>query len=636
MLQENLNRSECLAMRLSLRLGISLLLCLALATSGCFENEEAEPFYGKVSVPRAQEFRWSDGGLPQVFDPALAAAPPDTDVVRAMYEGLTDYDPRTLKPVAGVATHWEQTEDGRRWTFHLRRDARWSNGEPVTAHDFVNSWRRTLRMRERAPHAKLLGNLEGAQTAAVAPSKVGEGEATQEGAEQRRQAAEPARGDGNGPDAFGAEAVDDYTLSVRLQRPDKNFAALVAHPVFRPVHAVDAAPGEAIFGTELKEFGRELSHAALVTNGAFRLSSRASDGVMLERASTYWDAASVKLERVHFVAKRDTEEALAAYRAGEVDAVTNVPFEPLAVKLLTPYKDFRRGTFGALTYYSFNTTRAPFDDRRVREALAVALDLERLSADTLGGATEPAKKFFPTDVESGGASASGEESTVRGTDEARPLQFDAARARQLLAEAGYPGGANFPRIRLLVNRNDQHRLVAQAVANMWRNVLGVQTEVIVRSWEEYEAMIRAGDYDIARRSMVMQTTDEESNMLALLDLEGDAAGAAAETGGGPRPEEDAPAGTAVPDGSNEGQGAASSSVAGPPTSSPVLTEAQALRELPAIPVYFASSYALVKPYVAGFDANLLDAPSLKYVRIDMGWKPPEKKKIIGVRGVGGR
>ncbi|HYP02160.1 MAG TPA: ABC transporter substrate-binding protein, partial [Pyrinomonadaceae bacterium] len=144
-------------------LAVCLAVCLTIASGGCFSSDEGETYYGRVNVPARQEFRWSDGGLPQIFDPALAAAPPDTDVVRAMFEGLTEYDPKTLTPVSGVAVRWESSAEDREWTFHLRHDARWSNGERVTAHDFVRSWQRTLELGDRAPHAKLLANLEGAQ-----------------------------------------------------------------------------------------------------------------------------------------------------------------------------------------------------------------------------------------------------------------------------------------------------------------------------------------------------------------------------------------------------------------------------------------------------------------------------------------
>src|SRR5436309_7710415 len=130
----------------------SLILAACLVHTGCFANSEPSTYYGKVITPRAQEFRWSNGGLPQTFDPAFAAAPPDTDAVRALFEGLTDYDARTLKPVPAIATHWESSENGRVWTFYLREDARWSSGETVTAVDFVRSWQRTLKLGDLAPH----------------------------------------------------------------------------------------------------------------------------------------------------------------------------------------------------------------------------------------------------------------------------------------------------------------------------------------------------------------------------------------------------------------------------------------------------------------------------------------------------
>jgi oligopeptide transport system substrate-binding protein len=646
---------------------LSLALVASLLLSGCFKGEEGEQFYGKVTVPAAQEFRWSDGGLPRVFDPARAAAPPDTDAVRALFEGLTDYEPGTLRPAPAVATRWESEERGRRWTFHLRADARWSNGDPVTAEDFVRSWRRTLRLGEHAPHARLLANIEGAQphsasftnTPSVlnaprneAPAAGDAGRGGRNGAKAEAAAQTPAK------PAFGVVALDTHTLRVTLQRPDVNFPTLVAHPVFRPVH--ELSPGAELpeLQEEQKQGGGARRELGIITNGAFSLSRLAADGVELERAPGYWDADSVKLERVRFVDKGDTEASLAAYREGRVDAVTNAGIEPLAVKLLTPYKDFRRETFAALNYYGFNTSRAPFDDRRVREAFARALDIERLSADTLGGATEPARRFLPapseegsdggplaadegksnqteSGVKDGAAEAEGEsgaaELAVRpvegGRDDAA-FEHNVARARALLAEAGFPGGANFPRIRLLVNRNEQQRLVAQAVARMWHDALGVETDVVVRGWEEYVAMLRAGDYDVARRSLVMQTTDEETNMLELF--------------GDETPAEESAQSAAAPQSSpaaSPAESVGASAANTTPTSArrdqPILTEAEALRELPAIPIHFASSYALVKPYVSGFESNLLDAPSLKGVSINTGWRPPSEagpaRLALGVR-----
>jgi len=574
----------------------ALLLTLMFSHTGCFLDETVEPYAGRVVVPQSQEFHWSDGGLPQTFDPAFAAAPPDTDLVRAIFEGLTDYDPRTLAPVPAVATRWEPSNGGRVWTFYLRDDARWSNGDPVTAGDFVRSWRRIMRIGDLAPHTDLLANIEGSHTREPTRPPTIPAIPT--------QSTKPSSADIKGAAGstttsavdldrrFGAEAVSDGVLRVRLRRPDMNFPALVAHPVFRPV--------------KLKEeyATAKLMRDELVSNGAFSLAQTGSARVLLERANNYWDKQQVTLDRVEFVGANDAESALAAYRAGEVDAVSNAAFEPLAIKLLTPYVDFRRTTYGALTYYSFNTSHAPFDDVRVREALALGFDRERISSDDLGGATEPAKRFLPETVS---------DSQKPVVDKSELLEKDYERARQLLAEAGYPDGKGFPKVRLLINRNEQQRVVAQAVASMWRNVLNIETEIAVKNWEDYEAAIRAGEYDVVRRGMVMQTTDELTNIRALFQegLQSSSQAASA----GQEPASNAPASdSSKPPAGKQGRLGALP---------PIETESQALNALSAIPIYFASSYALVKPYVKGFDSNVLDAPSLKAVRIDNGWKQPE-------------
>jgi oligopeptide transport system substrate-binding protein len=592
------------------RVAATLLVVMALS-SGCFLDHEVEPYYGRAVVPRAQEFRWSDGGLPQVFDPALAAVPPDTDAVRAMYEGLTEYDPKSLAPVPGVASRWESTADGREWTFYLRRDARWSNNDVVTAHDFVRSWQRTLQIGERAPHARLLKNIQGAQPVEVIPPATQPSPETQAQAPResngKEEAKKEVRQEPQPQLKFGAEAIDDYTLRVRLIQPDPNFPALVSHPVFRPIHKLDESSANS---------EPALASQRLVSNGAFQLSKVGGDGVVLERAKNYWDAQAVALQRVQFVPAQDAEAALASYRAGDVDAVTNAGFEPLALKLLAPYKDFRRATFGALTYYSFNTTRTPFDDVRVREALAIAIDRDRISEDELGGATEPAKKFLPAQMTPA--------SEAEDHAQASLIERDVDRARKLLAEAGFPEGKNFPKIRLLINRNAQQRQVAEAVAAMWHSTLNVETEIIQKDWNEYEIAYRSGDYDVARRSYVMQTADESSSLREMIEPDSvpvktatqiEQAGATGEKNGKENPEEGVKG--------NEKQ-----AVASPATTPPNLTEAQAMRELHAMPIYFASSYALVKPYVAGFETNLLDAPSLKHVRIDTSWQQPKQAAMI--------
>jgi oligopeptide transport system substrate-binding protein len=594
----------------------SLLVVMSLTGGGCFLDHDIEQYYGSAATPRAQEFRWSDGGLPQVFDPAMAAVPPDTDAVRALYEGLTEYDPKTLAPVPGVAARWESSTDAREWTFHLRRDARWSNGDPVTAQDFVRSWQRTVQLGDRAPHARLLRNIQGVMPVETnpTPTPVPQPEQAQTARNGKEEAKKETKPEAQvKPQPFGVEALDDYTLRVRLQRPDPGFPALASHPIFRPIHKLDSMFGDSSIGTGPRP----------VSNGAFQLEKVGNEGVVLERAKNYWDAQSVSLQRVQFVPARDAETALSAYRAGEVDAVTNAGFEPLALKLLAPYKDFRRATFGALTYYSFNTTRPPFDDVRVREALNVAIDRDRISEDQLGGATEPAKKFLPTQMSVAAEAVH---------TQAQPIERDVERARRLLAEAGFPNGEKFPKIRLLINRNVQQRQVAEAIAAMWKSALNVETEIILKDWEEYEIAYQSRDYDVARRSYVMQTADESSSLREMLEPEAPPTIMdghwVVETPEKKAAEAENKSGEAMKGGNDLRPGNDPRVVASVPAPLPILSEAQALKELPAIPIYFASSYALVRPYVTGFETNLLDAPSLKHVRIDTSWQPPKQASLI--------
>ena len=152
--------------------------------------------------------------------------------------------------------------------------------------------------------------------------------------------------------------------------------------------------------------------------------------------------------------------------------------------------------------------------------------------------------------------------------------------------------------RLLINRNEQQRLISQSVAEMWLSALNIETEIIMKSWDEYEAAVRAGDYDIVRRGLVMQTTDELTNIRMMFRSN---AGS-----------------TNVDSSVSESVGSQTQAV-----NEPIESEEQALRELKAVPIYFASSYSLVKPYVSGFNTNVLDAPSLKTVRIDTSWRQAE-------------
>lgn len=579
--------------------------------------------------------------MPKSFDPALAAAPPETDIIRAVFDGLTDTDSKTLQTIPAIAKDWKSSDDYKIWTFNLRRDARWSNGEAVKAHDFVRSWKRLAEMGEKVPHYKLLNNIVGMQISlkeklpteenkelnvlaknstpgnlqlfpkqsnSNSASTLQSGEAklpeTEKIPETQTKTEQSPKAENKTESEFGVEAVDNFTLKVSLQKPDKDFPALVAHPIFRPVYGDD----------KQFETGGKLN-ADIVTNGAFRIFSVGQDGITLDRADYYWNRKSVELERVRFVPTENAEKALAAYRAGEIDAVTNADFQPLALKLLTPYDDFQRTMHSALNFYEFNLNKKPFDDRRVREALAIAIERERLTEDDLDGASLPAFSFLPF-------------------DEAGKTKFtqDVNRAKNLLAEAGFSNGENFPIIRLVVNRNNVQQRIARSVAKMWKQNLNVGTEIIVKDTAELEIAGQAGDFDILRRGTVLATTDETANMSAIfaepekMKIEG----------GAEKPIEDKSETTNIIEppnvaGVNSQNYNQSETLidAEPPSENEavenseksaedesVLTEEEAVKQVRAIPLYFPTSYSLVKSYVKGFEINILDAPSLKNVKIN--------------------
>ncbi len=576
---------------------VPILIVMALLLASCSEvrQPKVSRFFSETPPPARQELRWSNGGLPRTLDPAMVSSPPETDVVRAIFEGLTELHPATLEERPAVAESWGASDDLIVWRFTLRKDARWSNGERVRAEDFVRSWRRALTVREASVHRSLLFNIRGAvQLAAANEEREAETMAIRVPAMVLRAAEEepmkaPERETVAPTVAFGAVAEDEQTLVVRLVTPDRDFAKLVAHPVFRPVYSDDT------------DLTAEKVSDDLVSNGPFTLASFDKDGVALRRSENYWNNEAVKLETVRFVPAENSDAALEAYRTGAVDAVTNADFSPLALKLLEPYDDFRRTTFAAINVYEFNIERPAFRDRRVREALAIAIERERLTDGELEGATQPAYSFLPFSQ------------SPKGT-----LVQDTEKARELLETAGYPDGSGFPTVKLTVNRNDTQIRIAKSVAEMWRRNLNIETEVIVRESSEMETARNARDFDLIRRGVVLPTNAEAANLKRILgdvyrshppspgpqvpsagvDVNGSAPGATVTS---PDPEP----------GSRESLAAAT-----------IANEDDALFQLTAIPLYFPTSYSLVRPFVIGFEANSLDATLLHEVFIDTEWTMP--------------
>ena len=567
------------------RILISLTAAAAFLLTSCtqLKQPQPEPYFAETAAPPKQELRWSNGKSPKSLDPAKAASAPETDVARALYEGLTDLDPRTLEAVPAAAEKWEPSEDNRTWKFFLREDAVWSNGKKVTAEDFVRSIKRLGEPGTETAHRDLLANFRGLNT----QPKAKETNTNQANANTAASPSPSSSIAAPSPSATpmvseqGIVAESPTVVRIDLIHPDKDLPKLLAHPIFRPVFAA----------TE-----KDDPKAAPVTNGPFTLASFNAESVILDRSETYWDRDAVKLERVSFVAAASPEKALEAYREGKIDAVTNAEFSPAALKLLEPFDDFRRTAHNALNLYEFNTTRTPFNDRRVRQALALAIEREKITEGELQGTTRPADGFLPA-----------------GGQTATRISSDIQRAQTLLDEAGFPDGTGFPVVQLVINRNDAQQRIAKAVAQMWKDNLGIDTNLMVRDLAEVEAARASGAFDLIRRGVVLPTADETVSMLSIFGA--DPSHIAVDPLATPEP-------TLPFRRETNGGPSAPTEPAAPiePAATTVLTEEEALYQLRSIPLYFPTSYSLVKPYVKGFDLNALDAPSLKSVEIDPNWR----------------
>lgn len=646
-------------------LSLICLTALVCGANGCAElNELKQPkpttFYGTATPPQTNEFRWANGETPKTFDPALAASPSETQAVRAAFEGLTEWDAKTLQPLPAIAASWDKSEDARTWTFHLRPNAVWSNNKKITAQDFVNSWRRLLELGEKSKHRALLDNVIGAREVQSPVDAVQSSKSASTAQNPESKVQSPAELPNESPKAetevqseiqpveelpevqnpkskiensvwFGVEAVDELTLLVSLVEPDQDFLKLTAHSALRPIFGDGA------------QFEKPETAQRIVTSGAFKFLEYSKNSVSLERSKNYWNAHTVKLERIRFLPIKNAEAALNLYRSGEVDAVTNVLFEPLALKLLQSYTDFKRTPFNAVTYYEFNQEQKPFDDKRVRKALAIAINREQLVNDELDGANFAANKFLPDSNN-------------------QALKFDAAAARSLLHDAGFANGKNFPKIRVLINRNDAQKSIARAIAQQWRKNLGIETEIVSSSLEELSDREKTKDFAVVRRVTILPTTAATANLRLLFgvkkpaspiqtvavqqSLESSPSNPTApitndETAAAPPPDlsKDAaknvsadalPAAENLTDAVEQPKPADAAQtdlnidlpadLFESENQSLFATESAALAEMPAIPLYFSASYALVKPYINGFETNLLDAPALGKVEIQTDWQ----------------
>lgn len=406
---------------------------------------------GKTET-KGVEFIMNNGTEPATLDPSNISGVPEHHIYMALFEGLVIYDPKTSYAAPGVAESWTVSPDSTQITFKLRKGAAWSDGTPITAKTVVDSWLRTLAPETAAEYAYMITM-------------------TVKGAEEYNEGKGPASG-------VAIRAIDDSTFQVDLVGPMPYAVDMMAHYAFAilPMHAI------AKFGTSWIKPGN------MVSNGAFTLQDwKPQESLTVVKNPKYWDAKNVRLSKITFLPLEDRLTAYNKFKAGEIDWAEGVPLQLIDEIKLRP--DYQVSPQVGTYYYIFNMTRKPFTDAKVRKALTMALNMEDLVAKITKGGQLPTRSMVPA---------------MAGYTPAQGAAFNVEEARKLLAEAGYPNGKGFPKVSILYNTLDAHKVIAEWVQESWKQNLGITTISLTnQEWGTFlDTRQNLHDFDIARAGWI--------------------------------------------------------------------------------------------------------------------------------------
>ncbi len=541
------------------------------------------------------DFAWVNGAEPSSLDPQQVTGVPEIRLVRALYEGLVVRHPETTRPIPGMAESWSVSDDGLVWTFRVRAGSLWTDGAEVTADDFVYSWRRLLDPRTAAQFADLLYCVRGARAWAADVGADG-----------------APRGDFDA--RVGLRSAGPRTLVVELEYPVDHFLELAVSAPLCPVsrRALEAAQARwpRTWRVEWLKPGN------LVTNGPYLLAERRiHDRIRLVRHAGYWDARSVAFETVDVLASEQLSTNLNLYLTGAVGLLDEVP--ATAVPRLAGREDFQPEPYLASSFLRVNVTRPPLDDRRVRRALALAIDRRALTSKVTRGGEVPSWSLVPACLPDWNGARMLRAETA---DPDAAFRADCEEARALLAEAGYGPSRPVPPIELHFASQATNKDVCEVVADTWRRELGVEARLVNQEWKVALDAQRRLAYDVSRSSWIADYAD------AATFLEVFAPGADNNRTGW----SDAEYG-ALLERARRARG---------PERQRLLAAAEArlLDELPILPVYTFAVTSLVDPRLGGFFANALDEhfPKFWYWMDDAELAERRAALPQGVRRVDGR
>jgi oligopeptide transport system substrate-binding protein len=489
--------------------------------------------------------RMANMGEPETLDPHKSSTVLESNILRNLFEGLVVLDPGgNVAP--GVADRWEVSEDGLTYTFRLRDNARWSNGEPVTAEDFVYSLRRIEDPKTRSQYAEVLYPIRNAEEVNTGKAAVAE---------------------------LGVAAPDARTVRITLKAPTPYFLQLLTHQTSLPVN-----------GKEIARLGDDwIKPGKMVSNGAYMLDDvKPNAHIRIVKNPHYWEAAKVTIDTVVFDPSEDRAAVLKRYRAGEFDVVYgDVPNDQLGWLRQNMPRDLHIAPYAGVYYYTLNTTKPPFNDKRVRVALSMAINREILVEKITGAGELPAYGFVP-------------EGTAGYTPRRVAWQAMSQAAREaaalkLMAEAGYGPGRPL-QFKLVYNTSENHKRIAIALTAMWKK-LNVNVELVNNEGKVHFTTLRLGDFQMGRSGWIAdyndaqnylflsQTSTKQQNYSRFSNPEYDRLMAEASLTG------------------DAGKRAA------------LLEQAEGilLEEMPVIPVYFYVSKDLVSPKVTGWQDNTMNA-----------------------------
>ena len=528
-----------------------LLAFAALFPSGC-TPPPTRTSYGD----REQILFRGNGPEPQDVDPQIVIGDAEDHIVGALFEGLVSEDPRDLHPLPGVAESWDISQDGKVYTFHLRKNARWSNGDRITARDFVRSYARMLMPSLAADSAHMLylvSNAAEFNTGKIADFS-----------------------------QVGFNALDESTLQVSLKTPASYFLSLLNHHAWFPV----PVPVIERCGPLDQRGNRWTRPENFVGNGPFVLAKwKINDVLQVKKSATYWDADRVKLKEIRFypIESLDTEER--AFRAGQLHVIHQAPVSKIDW-FKRHHPELLRIDPSLGTYiYRLNVTRPPLNDRRVRRALAMSVDREAIANQISRGGEKPAYCFTPP-------------GTAGYTSHAR-VPYDVEAARKLLTEAGYPNGRAFPRLTIIFNTLASHRAIAEAIQEMWKKNLNIDVTLENQEWKVFLANLRTMNYQIGRGIWTADYVDPKSFLDLFLSNSGP------NQTGWSNAEYDrlVTEGNESPDNQQRYQ---------------LYQKAEAILvdEAPMIPIYHRTVPFLITPNVQGWFPTLTDHHPYKYVYLD--------------------